>query len=87
MLTILTSTNFFPSETIGHFQKAQYITTITDSLRAARVNLIQFRFRTNSPSGLLLYHGGKTEYVLIELVNGNVELKLSLENGMFFSCP
>lgn len=69
---------------IGYFQKAQYITTITDSLRAARVNLIQFRFRTNLPSGLLLYHGGKTEYVLIELVDGNLELKMSLENGEFF---
>ncbi|XP_066934007.1 neurexin-3-like [Clytia hemisphaerica] len=64
---------------IGYLQDKQYITTITESLRSSRVNHVQFRFRTNQPSGLILYHGKSSEYLLIELVDGNIELEMFLE--------
>ena len=72
---------FIFTEKITYLTADQYISTYTESLRSSRVNIIQFRFRTNQPSALILYHGRKMEHVIIELVNGNVELTMRLGTG------
>lgn len=79
---IYKSTIFF-LEIIGYLQKSQVISKSMVSLRSSRINVIQFRFRTNSASGIILYSGGQTEYILAELHDGNLILKIALGTGIY----
>ena len=47
-------------------------------------SILRFTFRTSELNGVLLYSGGyeRPDYLLIRLVNGTVEVQLSLEEGI-----
>ena len=50
-------------------------------LLKSRVNKIQFRFRTNKPSGIILYSSHPENFLLVELYHGNIIAKMSLGTG------
>uniref|UniRef100_A0A667ZS91 Chondroitin sulfate proteoglycan 4ba n=1 Tax=Myripristis murdjan TaxID=586833 RepID=A0A667ZS91_9TELE len=55
--------------------------TLNICLKSSDHNLLRIRFRTSSTNGLLFLAAGRTDYLLLELHAGRLQLKLDLGSG------
>jgi len=69
------------AEITGNFALSSVVSRRVDALNSYAVNRLRMRIRTSQTNGVMMFIGDNSGYLLVEMVDGNVIVKMNIGSG------